>query len=133
MSVRGRIMMKGAIVLIGAVLLAASWMGWVEDFWSGMGAGLMLAGGIQLIRLQRYRRDPQYRDKMDVEMKDERNKFLSMKAWSWAGYLFVLIAAVGTIVLKIVGKDELMMMVSGSLCLVLVLYWLCWLYLRKKY
>lgn len=133
MNVRGRIMMKGAIVLIGAALLVASWLGWVEDFWSGMGAGLVLAGCIQLIRLQRYRRDPQYREKMDVEVNDERNKFLSMKAWSWAGYLYVMIAAVGTIVLKIAGKDELMMLTSGSLCLVLVLYWLCWWYLRKKY
>ena len=133
MSVRGRMMMKAMIVLTGAVLLVGSWMGWVEDFWSGMGAGLMLAGAIQLIRLQRYRRDPQYREKVDVEMKDERNKFLSMKAWSWAGYLFVMIAAVGVIALKIIGRDELVMMASGSLCLVLVLYWLSWMVLRTRY
>ena len=133
MSVRGRMIAKGVIVLSGAALLAASCLGWVEEFWSGMGVGLAVVGAFQLIRLQRYRRDPQYREKMDVEVKDERNKFLSMKAWSWAGYLYVLIAAVGTIVLKIAGKDELMMLASGSLCLVLVLYWASWAYLQKKY
>ena len=86
MSVRGRMIAKGVIMLIGAALLAASCLGWVEEFWSGMGVGLAVVGAIQLIRLQRYRRDPQYREKMDVEVKDERNKFLSMKAWSWAGF-----------------------------------------------
>ena len=44
-----------------------------------------------------------------------------------------MISACATIVLKIAGREDLMMMASGSVCLMLLLYWGCWAYLRKKY
>ena len=44
-----------------------------------------------------------------------------------------MIAAVGTFVFKFAGKEDLMMLCSGAVCLLLVLYWICFLYLRKKY
>ena len=66
-------------------------------------------------------------------MQDERNRFIANKAWAWAGYWFVMIGACATIVLKIAGREDLMMMASGSVCLMMLLYWGCWMYLRKKY
>ena len=56
-----------------------------------------------------------------------------MKAWSWSGYLFVIVAAVGTIVFKLMGKDDLMMLCSGGLCLVILIYYVSYMILRKKY
>ena len=35
--------------------------------------------------------------------------------------------------LKLMGREDLMMMASGSVCLMMLLYWGCWMYLRKKY
>ena len=67
-----------------------------------------------------------------IENYDERNKYLSMKAWSWAGYLFVMIAACATVMLKLAGKEDLMMISSGSVCLVMVLYWISYMVLKKK-
>ena len=75
----------------------------------------------------------EYKEKVDLSSSDERNRFLSMKAWSWAGYLFVIIAAVTSIALRIGGHDELSAMASYGVCLVVALYWLSWLWLRKKY
>ena len=66
-------------------------------------------------------------------MSDERNKFIRLKAWSWAGYLFVMIAAVGSIVFKLVGREDLMMFCSGAVCLVVVLYWVSYIVLKNKY
>ena len=52
---------------------------------------------------------------------------------SWAGYLFMMLAAVSSIVFKIMGREDLMMFCSGCVCLVLVLYWLSYVVLKKKY
>lgn len=133
MNVKFRMMVKIALVVIGVALIIYGRTGAADEFWSGMGAGLAVVGALQLFRLKRYRTDPQYRADTDTEIRDERNRFLSMKAWSWAGYCFVMIAAVGVIVLKILGREEMMAVASGSVCLMLLLYWGSWLILRKKY
>ena len=70
---------------------------------------------------------------MEIEEKDERNHFIRNKAWAWAGYLFVMIMAVATIVFKIVGQETLMMAASSSVCLVLTLFWVSYLILKRKY
>ena len=66
-------------------------------------------------------------------MGDERNRFLTGKAWAWAGYLFVLISGVATIALKIAGQDQWSLACSYALCLLLVLYWGSYLVLKRKY
>jgi uncharacterized membrane protein len=99
----------------------------------GTGSGLVAVAVIQLIRQMRYRSDDEYREKVDVEINDERNKYISTKAWAWAGYLFVLIIAVGVIASKALGYDEMSMYASWSLCILLVLYWGSYWVLRKKY
>ena len=70
---------------------------------------------------------------MDTERKDERNQFLDMKAWQWAGSCFVIIAGIGTFAFKFAGKEDLMMLCSGGICLMVILYWACYLYLKRKY
>ena len=120
-------------ILIGAALLIGQFIGLVDTFWGGMGTALIVVGGIFLLRQFKYRTNETYRDTVDVEVNDERNKYIRMKAWSWAGYLFVVIAAVGAIVLKLAGKDELMFLASGSVCLIVVLYWLSYVVLNRKY
>ena len=120
-------------ILIGVGLLIGNFAGLVDEYWSGMGTALIVVGGIFLIRNIRYRTNETYRDAVDVAVNDERNKYIAMKAWSWAGYLFVMISAFASIMLKILGYDELVLMASGSVCLIVVLYWLSHLWLRKKY
>lgn len=120
-------------VLLGLTLCICHTAGLIEDFWSGMGVALMVVGLLQVLRQVRYRTDRDYREKFDTEVRDERNKYLSSKAWAWAGYWFVLIAAIGTIVFKLMGREELMKLASGSVCLIVLLYWLSYLALKRKY
>jgi uncharacterized membrane protein len=120
-------------ILIGICLIICSCVNLLDEFWSGMGGALIAVGALQLFRLLRYSTDKAYQETVDVAVNDERNKYISMKAWSWAGYLFVLIAAVATIVLKVLGYDTLVPIASGCVCLIVILYWLSYLILRKKY
>ena len=120
-------------ILIGITLCVCYSARLIDEFWSGMGVALIVVGSLFLLRNIKYRTNEKYREEIDIQNNDERNKYLSMKAWSWSGYLFVLIAAVGTIVFRLVGKDDLSMLASGSICLVICLYWISYMVLRKKY
>ena len=128
-----RLMASILEIIIGFALVAASMFGVVDEFWSGMGTALLIIGILFLFRAIKYKTNDDYKEMYDIEINDERNKYLSMKAWSWAGYLFVMIAACGTIVLKLAGREDLMMIASGSVCLVMVLYWISYMVLKKKY
>ena len=105
----------------------------VDSYWSGMGGGFLGVGIVQLIRHIRYRKNEDYREKVDVANSDERNRFLAGKAWAWAGYLFVLVSGVATIALKVMGQDQWSLAASCALCLLLVLYWGSYLVLKRKY
>ena len=98
-----------------------------------MGAALLVISVLQVLRLIRYKSDPQYKEATDTAVNDERNRFLSTKAWSWAGYLYIMIAAVASIVFKLLNQEILMFAASGSVCIILVLYWISYLIVRKKY
>ena len=120
-------------IIVGAALLICSMFELVDEFWSGMGTSLLIIGIIFLIRNIKYKTNEEYREKIDIESNDERNKYISLKAWAWAGYLFVMLGAVGVIVFKLMGKEELMMMASFSVCLIMVFYWISYIFLKKKY
>jgi hypothetical protein len=118
---------------LGGILLVLGYFQLVDPFWSGMGVALIVVGVMRLIRAYRFSKDASYREKVEIEIGDERNRYLRGKAWAWAGYLFILITAVAVIVLKVVGQELLSIAAGGAICLMLVLYWGAYLLLRKKY
>ena len=120
-------------IVLGASLLGANLAGLLGDYWSGLGGGLLGVGVFQVIRNVRYLRNPEYREKVDTTNNDERNHFLAGRAWAWAGYLYVLVAAIATIVFQIIGKTELATAAGFSVCIMMVFHWLSYLYLQKKY
>jgi len=120
-------------IVIGVVLCVCYFANLIDEFWSGMGIALIIVGSLFLLRNIKYQTNEKYREEIDVQNSDERNKFLSLKAWSWSGYLFVIIAAVGTFVFKFMDKEELMMLSSGAVCLIVFLYWISYIILCKKY
>ena len=120
-------------IVLGASLLGANLAGLLGDYWSGLGGGLLGVGVFQVIRNVRYLSNPAYREKVDTTNSDERNRFLAGRAWAWAGYLYVLVAAIATIVFQIIGKTELATAAGFSVCIIMVFHWLSYLYLQKKY
>ena len=120
-------------IVVGVILTVCGSAGILDSYWSGMGTALIVVGGLMMIRQVRYSTNAEYKESVDVEIQDERNKFLRMKAWSWAGYFSVLIGAVASIVLRILDQDQLSQFAWLSVCLLVVLYWVSYLILKKKY
>ena len=120
-------------IALGLVLTVCGALGVVDTYWSGMGGGLLGVGIIQLVRYIRYYNNETYKSKVDVEVNDERNKFIALRAWAWAGFLYVMAGAVGSIALHLLGKPELATMAGCSVCLLMAFYWMSRIYLRRKY
>ena len=120
-------------VAVGLVLTVCGHKGIIDEYWSGMGTALVFVGCIMLFRQLRYKTNAEYKEKVDVEVGDERNKYLRMMAWSWTGYLFVLIAAFGSIIFRIFGNDLYSMAAGFAVCLLILLYWISYVILKRKY
>lgn len=120
-------------IILGVALMVLGMLEVVDSFWSGMGGALIAVGVVRMINILRYHNDESYRENMEIEMKDERNHFIRNKAWAWAGYLFVLITAIFTIVLKLLGQDLLSIAAGFAVSILVLLYWICYLVLKKKY
>lgn len=134
MKYENKIYLSVAWIIIGAALIVLSCMEIIDSaMCSGFGGGLVGVGIVQTIRHLKYAHDPEYKENFDIEVSDERNKYIRMKAWSWAGYLFVMAAALGTIIFAILGNSALMQCCSYGVCITILFYWVSYLILQKKY
>ena len=128
-----RIILSIFWLLLGTTLFVLGLMGRVDSSWSGMGGGFIAVGILQTLRHVKYAKDESYREKRDIADKDERVRFISGRAWAWTGYIVVIAGGIGTIVFKLLGRDELMQFTAFGVCIVMVIYWLCYLVLSRKY
>ena len=121
-------------MILGAVLLGLSIAEVLDSsMYAGMGGALIAVGALQVARNLRYRKDPEYREKIDTEANDERNSFLRMKSWSWTGYVVVLVEGFGSVAAMVLGKRELQLTLAYSVWLILVVYWISFFIISKKY
>ena len=121
-------------IVLGAVLVVLSAAEVLDSsLYAGMGGALIAVGALQAARTAKYRKDPEYREKVDTEVGDERNRFLRMKSWAWTGYLVVLIEGAGAVVAMILGQETVQLILSYSVCLIVAVYWISYMVLRRKY
>ena len=120
-------------IVLGAALLILTNTDVIPEMYSGMGAVLVVIGMLQVIRNLKYRKDSVYREKIDTEAQDERNRFLRMKSWSWTGYIVVMAQSIGVIIAMVLGQDQIQHVLSYSVCLMLCTYWISYVVLSRKY
>lgn len=121
------------LFVLGGVLISLGFANIIDEFWSSLGFALVFVGFVRLVQTYRLKNDKNYKKKVEIASKDERNRFIRARAWSWAGYLFIFIAGVSIIVFKILGQDLLSFVASSAVCLIMILFWFSYLILQKKY
>ena len=121
-------------IILGAVLMGLSVAEVLtSSYYSGIGGALLAVGILQVIRNLRYRNDKEYQEKIDVEYGDERNRYLRMMSWAWTGYLVVLIEAAGVVVALVMGQHTIQIILAYSVCLIVGIYWIVHMILKRKY
>ena len=120
-------------IAFGVALLILGVLDMLDSYWSGCGGAMIGVGASRLYRQIRYSKDAAYKEAADTARKDERNQFLANKAMCWAAYVFVIISSLGAIAARLAGNTVLSVYLGFSVFILMILYWLCYLYLKKKY
>ena len=121
-------------VVLGLVLFVLSLTEKLDSsYFSGMGVALTVVGTLQIIRNLRYRKDAEFKEKIDIEVTDERNRFIRLQSWAWTGYIIVLVEAAGSLAAAVLGQETVRLVLSSSVCLIVCVYWITWLILSRKY
>ena len=121
-------------IVIGLLLIAADTLNHFENqFFFSFGITLIVMGILRLIRHRKITKDDASIHRQEVAETDERTLMMAEKARSWAFSYSVMIAGVAVIVLSLLGKHDTAQPFAWFVCAEVVLYWICWLILRKKY
>ena len=121
------------MLAVGLVLIVLAFMGKLDEFWNGMGFGIAIVGALRLLKDYRLQKNEAYREQAKIAETDERYRFIRGKAWSWAGYLFIIITALSVIGFRLAGNVLLSQAAAWAICLMLVLYWGAYHVLKRKY
>lgn len=102
------------------------------EFLSSMGFAVAVIGVARLRQYSRLIKNEDLMKKQEIRESDERNIAISEKARAITLTAYILIACVAVIVLQILKESLLATVISGSVCLILVIYWITYWILRKK-
>ena len=133
MNNKRRLLISVLEIVTGAALFIGIKLAGGDSVWLGMGGALIVVGLVQLVQGLRYQTDENFREKTNTEAHDERNAFIRTQAWAWAGTGFVIIVGILTVVFLLAGKQEFSTLAGSGVSLLVLLYWLSFLVLRKKY
>lgn len=121
-------------LIMGALLIICRFLNILQsDMWSGIGFGWLACGLMQTAKQLQYMKDEKFREDIDTAINDERNKFLASKAWAWAGYGYVLIACITSVICLILGQVFVSQIISFGICLIIFLYWISYMLLKKRF
>ena len=120
-------------VVLGVILTVMNFKHQLDSYWSGLGTAFIVVGALQIMRYVKYAKNEEYREKVDTRNNDERNRFIGARAWAWAGYLYVIIGAVATIVLHLIDMKDIAYIISMCICAILIFYWISYTILNRKY
>ena len=133
-KLKKRILTARIFLIAGPLLMAVSiWQNLDNEFFFAWGTALMVIG---IVRLRQYRKlmaSPEAMRAQEVAETDERNVMLANKAKSYAFFWYVLICSVAVIVLEFMNQVQIATSLAFSVCFLILLYWVCYYVLRRKY
>ena len=133
-KLKKRILTARIFLIAGPLLMAVSiWRNLDNEFFFAWGTALMVIG---IVRLRQYRKlmaSPEAMRAQEVAETDERNIMLANKAKSYAFFWYVLICSVAVIVLEFMNQVQIATSLAFSVCFLILLYWVCYYVLRRKY
>ena len=133
-KLKQRLYIAVSYIVIGLTLIAADALNHFENqFFFSFGMALTVMGILRLIRHRKITKDDASIRKQELAETDERTLMMAEKARSWAFSYSIMIAGIAVIVLSLLGKHDAAQPFAWFVCGEVVLYWICWLILRKKY
>ena len=104
-----------------------------NDFISAFGLATAMVGIARIINYLKITKNDESIKKQKIYETDERNLSIIQKAKSTAFAVYILLLGTAVIVLSFFNMQEAAKWISYSVCLLLVIYWICyWIYQKKS-
>ena len=103
-----------------------------NHFISSFGLGLVICG---IIRIRNYiiiTKNEETIQKQRIAENDERNIAIMHRARSITFFVYTMISCAAVIVLSLFNQQKAAQLIGGSLCLLLIIYWISYWVIRKK-
>lgn len=132
-KLRSRLNIAITYIVLGVMFIVGTFITKTEnDFISTFGFMMILMG---LVRIRNYRmitKDEDTIRKQEIIETDERNISIIHKAKSTAFSIYILLLGTAVIVLSLFNMHEVARWIACSVCLLVVIYWICYFIYQKK-
>ena len=133
-KLKTRLYVAVSYIVLGLILISADVLNHFQNsFFSSYGIALMLMGILRILRHRKITKDEKTMRKQELMEKDERLQMMSERARSWAFSFSVILAGLAVIVLSLLGYHDHAQPLAWYVCGMVILYWIFWLILGKKY
>lgn len=121
----------GYIVLGVILIILFNLKGAENSYLSSMGLALIVVGIVRIRNHIIITKNEESIRKQKIAETDERNIAIANKAKSLSFMIYIFMACIAVIVLEILNKTQWVSVISGMVCLLLVIYWVTYLIVRK--
>ncbi len=129
-----RLIISIVLLAIGiGIIITSSILGDKNNFFSPFGLALAT---ISIVRIRNYfiiTKSEERLKKQEIAERDERNLLIANKAKSISFYIYTILSCLSVIALQLLNKNEFATYISMSICVMLLIYWISYLIIRKKY
>lgn len=133
-KMKQRLYIAVSYIVFGLVLILTDVLKHPDNsFIFTFGGALLVMGIMRIFRYRKITKDDQSMRKQELMETDERFRMISERAKSWVFSFSVMIAGILVIVLSLLGYQEQSLPFAWFVCGMIVLYWICWNIIRKKY
>lgn len=121
-------------IVLGMIFLMVAIFSKTDNYFiQAFSIALLLMGISRIFSYRRIMLNEKVLRQRELAETDERNKMMAERARSWAFSFSIMIAGIAVIVLSLLGYHDLALPLSWFVCLMTLLYWICWNIIRKKY
>ncbi len=123
----GYLVLGLAMIVIFNVLRAEN------DIWSSFGFAMVIIGVAKIRNYMMINKSEETLKRQQIAETDERNISIANRAKSIALTVYIVLACVSVIILHIVNQSQLATVISGTVCALLLIYWITyWVIYRRS-
>lgn len=132
-KLKTRLYLAIAYIIIGlATIIAAFITKTSNEFFSSFGFALIVIG---IVRVRSYFIITKSEDnlkKQQIRESDERNVSISTKAKSFSFTLYIILSGIVVIVLQCLKETQHATIIGGTVCALILIYWISYFVINKK-
>ncbi len=127
-----RIFYQVALCVVGVILTILGYGAFVNNIWGSVGVALIVCSGLRIFRHIRMSKDPEYKEKVIVAQKDERNIKIAEKSAAVAFRLSLFLLCLVELLLFAFELIEIGTALGLLVCVMLIIYWVLYMINNKN-